>query len=438
MLEKLQRSLGPGKKITFFLNISIGGRSLSALMDSGATRTFAGLEGIRVLEASNILPLEVPGKKVLVANGQVEIIRQTSMTPISLGGRTISIETLWMPSLSEPFIIGIDFLRIAGIVVDFFGQTWFYRDQPNKSFSFDPVESIHSIIVCNGLQIPKEDEQRRLKDLLDAHIAPTPEGLPLSRLPAHVINVGDHEPIKQRVRTMSHHKKLVIWSETDVMLTNGVIEPSESDWSSPVVMVKKKDGSLRFCVDYRQVNAVTKKDAYPLPNMAALLDELRQANYISTLDLSKAYWQVELSKDSREISAFTVPGRGLFQFTRMPFGLSNAPASMQRGLDKLLGPEFYPHVFVYLDDIIIVTKTFEDHLDWLRKVLDKLRGANLTINRDKSEFCRAQVKYLGFVINSEGLQVDPEKTSAVRKPVLIFRFRLHCKLMQVVWVSVLS
>uniref|UniRef100_A0A6V7INS5 Reverse transcriptase domain-containing protein n=1 Tax=Bracon brevicornis TaxID=1563983 RepID=A0A6V7INS5_9HYME len=122
-------------------------------------------------------------------------------------------------------------------------------------------------------------------------------------------------------------------------------------------MVKKPNGKYRFCIDFRRINEVTKKDAYPIPNMTGILHELRQAHYLTTLDLSQAYFQVPLSKELREITASIVPGRGFFQFKRMPFGLTNAPATFQRLIDKLIGPEMYPHVFVYLDDIIIVTRT---------------------------------------------------------------------------------
>ena len=147
--------------------------------------------------------------------------------------------------------------------------------------------------------------------------------------------------------------------------------------------------------------------------MTGILDELRQAHYITTLDLSQPYFQVPLTPESREITAFVVPGRGLFHFKRMPYGLTNAPATFQRLLDRLVGTELYPQVFVYLDDIIVVTQTFDDHLIWLRRVLSKIRGAGLTINKEKSEFCRAQVRYLGFGVNCDGLQVDPDKVVPV-------------------------
>jgi len=152
------------------------------------------------------------------------------------------------------------------------------------------------------------------------------------------------------------------------MEAEGIIEPSTSAWSSPIVIVRKKDGKPRFCIDFRKVNEVTNRDAYPLPHISATLDKLRGAKYLSTIDLKQGYWQVPLAQKSRPITAFTVPGRGLMQFTVMPFGLHSAPVTFQRLLDTILGPELEPHAFVYLDDIIVVSTTFDDHLCHLKKV----------------------------------------------------------------------
>ncbi|XP_015118528.1 uncharacterized protein LOC107042140 [Diachasma alloeum] len=147
--------------------------------------------------------------------------------------------------------------------------------------------------------------------------------------------------------------------------------------------------------------------------MTGILDELRKAQYITTLDLSQAYFQIELDETSREITTFVVPGSGLFQFKSMPYGLTNAPAIFQRLLDKIVGISLHPSVYVYLDDIIIISRTFDEYLSMLEEVLRRLKDAQLVINREKSEFCCSQVKYLGFLVNSAGLQIDPEKVEAV-------------------------
>jgi len=166
----------------------------------------------------------------------------------------------------------------------------------------------------------------------------------------------------------------IINEEVDEMLTQGMIEPSHSPWNSPIVVVKKKDGKHRFCIDFRRVNDTTHKDAYPLPQITVTLNKLRGARYLSTLDLKSGYWQVPLASESRPVTAFTVPGKGLFQFKVMPFGLHSAPATFQRLLDNVLRPDLEPYVFVYLDDIIVISKTFREHLELLTETFRLVMG----------------------------------------------------------------
>ena len=202
-------------------------------------------------------------------------------------------------------------------------------------------------------------------------------------------------------------------AEVDRMLAEGIIEPSESPWSSCPVIVPKSNGKHRFCTDFRLVNQVTKRDAYPIPHMDNIFDKLRSARYISTLDLSQAYHQIPLEAKSREVTAFTIPGRGLMQFTRMPYGLTNAPATFQRIMDNLIRPEWSPHVFAYLDDIVIVTESFDKHIKWLKIVLEALKKGNLQVNKNKSKFCVSEVKYLGYVVDANGLHADPDKIKPI-------------------------
>lgn len=197
------------------------------------------------------------------------------------------------------------------------------------------------------------------------------------------------------------------------MLALGVVQPSKSGWSSPIVLVDKPDGSTRFCVNFRRVNAVTKRDAYPLPYVTTILDRLRDAQYLTSLDIKSAYWQIPLSKESQEKTAFTIPGRGLFEFVTMPFGLHNAPATWQRFIDSVIGADLEPNVFVYLDDIVVVTSTFDRHLEVLGKIFQRLNLANLTLNQEKCCICRPELKYLGYVVDRDGLRVDPSKVEAI-------------------------
>ncbi|KAM8714816.1 hypothetical protein ACLKA7_001219 [Drosophila subpalustris] len=170
-----------------------------------------------------------------------------------------------------------------------------------------------------------------------------------------------------------------------------------------------------MCIDYRQLNANSIPDAYPLPRIHHILERLRNARYISTLDLKSGYWQIPMARGSREYTAFTVPGRGLFHWKVMPFGLHSAPATFQRALDSVIGPDMEPYAFAYLDDIIVSGASLEEHVRNLGEVLRRLRQANLRLNRAKCKFFRRSLVYLGHVISGEGIHTDPDKIAAVRE-----------------------
>lgn len=204
-----------------------------------------------------------------------------------------------------------------------------------------------------------------------------------------------------------------IIKELDDMLEKAIVEKSSSGWSFPILLVKKKDEAYRFCVNFRKLNAVTERDRYPLPYVSHTLSKLKDARYLSTLDIKSAYWQVPVATKSRPYTAFTVPGRGLYQHFRMPFGLHNTPATWQRIIDTVLGPELEPNVFVYLVNIVVITQIFEKHLAVLEEVFRRLREANLTVSFGKCKFCRAEMEFLGYVVDKNGLRVNPDKVKAM-------------------------
>ncbi len=197
------------------------------------------------------------------------------------------------------------------------------------------------------------------------------------------------------------------------MLDRGVIEPCQSSWASPVVLVTKKDGSTRFCVDYRKVNEVTKKDAYPLPRIDDTVDALRASQYFSTLDLYSGYWQVKMDPDDIDKTAF-VTRQGLFRFTVMPFGLCNAPATFKRLMELVLSGLNWKICLIYLDDVIVYGGNFYDSLDRLKIVSQRIREANLKLKPSKWCLMRDHVPFLGHCVSRERVEVDPMKTAAVQ------------------------
>ncbi|XP_022110685.1 uncharacterized protein LOC110990141 [Acanthaster planci] len=198
------------------------------------------------------------------------------------------------------------------------------------------------------------------------------------------------------------------------MLQEGIIEPSDSPWASNVVLVEKKDGTKRFCVDYRRLNAITIKDSYPIPRIDDSLDSLAGSKWFSTLDLASGYWQVELDQEAKQKSAFVVRG-GLYSWRVMPFGLCNAPSTFERLMERVLEGLHWETLLVYLDDVIVFAHTVEEELSRLEAVFVRLREAGLKLKPKKCELFKESVLYLGHVVSGDGVATDPEKVEAVRE-----------------------
>ena len=232
------------------------------------------------------------------------------------------------------------------------------------------------------------------------------------------IDTGDAKPIKNPHRRVPPFMKPLVDAEIDKMLADDIIQPSASEWSSPLVIVKKRcppgeTPALRICVDLRKLNQVVRDDVYPLPQMNDLLEQVAGHVWFSTLDLKSGYWQVPLNAESREKTAFSTH-RGLYEFTRLPFGIKTGPAKFQRLINVILGKMAPEKCLVYLDDTIILGRTFDEHLKHLEDVLIAFELANLKLNPEKCVWAQQEVKFLGHIINSSGIATDPAKTEKIR------------------------
>lgn len=259
------------------------------------------------------------------------------------------------------------------------------------------------------------DQTKAMVELLNSHydqFAWSLDGMKQARVEGCEFELLSTKPVHKPPYRCSAKERLIIQEQIDQMSKKGVIRPSRSSYASPVVLVKKKSGEWRFCVDYRTVNTIIKPDSYPLPLIDDILTYLSGSMFFSTLDMFSGYWQLAVAEECRHITAFVTPD-GLWEFNALPFGLSVSPALFQRAIDKVLAGLKWNTALCYLDDIVTMGPTFEIHLQRLEAVLNRFREFNLSLNPSKCTFGYSEIKILGHVVNEIGLAPSPDKIKAV-------------------------
>ena len=256
-----------------------------------------------------------------------------------------------------------------------------------------------------------QSQQEDVKQIL-THYAPTFSNKPgIAKGVMHQIDTGDAKPIALAPYRITGHYIKTVTEEVQEMLKAGIIVPSSSAWAAPVLLLDKPDGTIRFCLDFRRLNHVTKSDAYPMPRLDNLIEKIGSCKYISSLDLTKGYYQIPMHPKDREKTAFRSP-IGLYEFTVMAFGLKNAPATFQRLMDKVLNG-LYDFTIAYLDDIAIFSKTWEEHKGHLKIVLHRIQEAGLTIKAAKCHIGGSSIKYLGHMIGDGQIKPLSAKVEAI-------------------------
>ena len=260
-----------------------------------------------------------------------------------------------------------------------------------------------------------EDPKRRekLQEILWRHkilFDPTPSIVNIP--PQSAIRTEDHPPVYSKQYSTSEKDQLIKHDETMKLLERGQIEESTSPWSSPVVLVKKKDKTVRFCIDYRRLNAITIKDAFPLPRIDDIFDQLTDAIYFTKFDFKSGYFQIPLSEEERPKTAFSTRDNH-YQFTVLPQGITNGPATFQRIVNHVLGPTRWRYALAYIDDIIIYSKTFDEHLDHLNEICQSLKQARFRLNPEKCEIAHTKTDYLGHRIERGDIRPCPRNINGL-------------------------
>jgi hypothetical protein len=378
-----------------FVKVKILGKEAIGLLDSGANVTVLGKGSAEIINQCNIR-VERKDTIVQTADGKHHECEGQITLPIEYSDKTRLIKCLIVPTLKHQILFGCDF--------------W-------KAFKLAPC-------VCDVELVPEEksistehdltvEQREQLREVLKKFPATTDDHIGCHSYFQHVIDTQEHLPISSKPYYYSVEVEKKLNEVIDRWLRLDLIETVTSAWCNPLVVVTKSDGSARPCLDARKLNSITKKDKYPMPNMNKILGRLKKAKYFCTFDLKDAFLQTKLDEASKEKTAFAVPGRGLFCFKRMPFGLVNSAAAQCRLMDRVLGVDMEPWVFHYLDDIIIMSETFEQLMDLLEKVASRLTAANLTINLKKSQVCSKHISYLGYIINEKGLTIEPSKITPI-------------------------
>ena len=279
-----------------------------------------------------------------------------------------------------------------------------------------PPKIDESLFDFGDSPIPNEWKQRLRKKLAERSNAFSTEewDVGLAKGVEHPIRLNDDTPFRERSRRVAPADLDDLRRHIQGLLAAGIIKESRSPYASPIVMARKKNGKLRMCVDYRTLNRRTVPDQYTVPRIDDALDSLSGSKWFSVLDLRSGYYQIPMSEQDKEKTAFICP-LGFYQFERMPRGITGAPATFQRLMEKAVGDMNLLEVIVYLDDLIVLGKTLEEHEQRLLKVIDRLEEAGLKLSIDKCQFCCPQVTYVGHIVSENGIATDPAKVEAVSK-----------------------
>ena len=420
-----------------YVAVMVNGKEVRAMIDTGATNNFVSRH-----EAERLgLKIVQNASKLKAVNSAAKPIQGSAVSTLKVGSWENQCNFMVVPLDDFDLILGIEFLNMAkvmvapylrGILIGDEKQPCFVKALANGFYRGKELELQSAKQFKSGI---KRGEQAYVAALIEiksdqcgevpaevaavlgafADIMPDalPKELPPRRAIDHKIELepGARAPAKAPYR-MSPSELVELRKQLNELLDAGFVQPSKAPYGAPVLFQKKQDGSLRMCVDYRALNKVTIKNKYPIPNAADLFDRLSKASYFTKLDLRSGYWQVRIAAGD-EGKTTCVTRYGSYEFLVMPFGLTNAPATFCNLMNDVLYEFLDQFVVVYLDDIVVYSETLVDHVNHLRKVFSKLREYKLYVKKEKCEFCRQEVKFLGHWVSKGQIRMDEKKIKAI-------------------------
>lgn len=341
----------------------------------------------------NLTKFPVSGS-ILTADGTKHPISFYIQLPMEFNNQNKVIPIVCVVDMPDIVIFGMDFFQnfnmklvVASITLNNEGALWKNLEESQKNELMAALE-----------EFPTSEKRGRIGR---------------THMYFHKIDTGNSSPTKQRYYPMSKFLLDDVNKEVDRMLKMDIIEEAFCcPWNSPVVAVRKNDQSMRLCLDARALNKIVVPEAYPIPLIASIMQNLSGSKWMASIDLEAAFWQIPLEDSSKQKTAFTIPQRGHYQYKVVPFGLCTASQALSRIMTSIF-IDLEPEVFVYLDDIIVATQQFKRYVFLLQEVARRLNSAGFTINSKKSRFCMSRLRYLGYILDENGWNVDPEKTQAI-------------------------
>ena len=398
--------------------VTFGSNNASALIDTGAAASFLSNQILKKIPPDKVVEKITDNSHALFRTMSGEIMQSRGYFEIDIhvsDKHRFKQCFFILDRIDEGCILGMDFLRNNEVIINAKEESITY----NNRIEMLPVPLVGSITLekhnwFNLINVPDEHRSTMKKFLLNHYplFAAKMTGLERAKKIKHRIDTGTTPPIKIGPRRTNHCDREFVKNQVEEMIENDIVRDSYSPYSFPVVVVPKKDNEKRFCVYYRQLNKVTRKDGYPLPRIDDTIDALHGAQFFSTLHLFSGYWEVEIDEKDEHKTAF-VCEYGQCEYNRMPFGLTNAPATFQRLMDKVLKPVLHKFVLVYLDDIIVFSRNIEEHLEHLEIVFKLLAGAGFKLKTKKCEFLKDKLDYLGHTVSRDGVAPNPRKVESI-------------------------